>query len=229
MKITKSKLLEILAALIILLVFNTVFFMLPIVRETRSWISYGFSTLAIILAAATSFYVLWREQSRSKFYGLPILYVSWIYLPVQIVWGFVFMFASAIPQWAGITASVVLLAACLLGLIAVELGPTEIVRLDGAIKEKVFFIKALQTEIEAIAAKAPDESLKKALAEYAEAMRYSDPMSGPQLADMDNALQLRAAALRREVDAGNAEAARSILDESRLLLAERNKQCRLLK
>jgi hypothetical protein len=215
MKMTKSKILEILAALIILLMFNTVFFMLPIVRESRSWISYGFSTLAIILAATTSFYVLWREQSRSKFYGLPVLYVSWLYLPVQIVWGFVFMFVSAIPQWAGITASAALLAACLLGLIAVELGPSEIVRLDGTIEEKVFFIKTLQTEIETMAEKTPDEGLQKALAEYAEAIRNSDPMSGPQLADMDNALQLRAAALRSEVDAGNVEAARSILDESR--------------
>jgi hypothetical protein len=229
MKLTKSKTLEILAALIILLVFNTVFFMFPVARELRSWISYGFSTLAIILAAVTSFYVLWRGQSRSKFYGLPVLYVSWLYMPVQIVWGFAFMFVSAIPLWIGIPASVVLLAACLLGLIAVELGTTEIVRLDEAVKEKVFFIKSLQIEVETMTAKTRDENLKKALTEYAEAIRYSDPMSSPQLADMENTLKRQTAALRRETDAENIDAAMRIIDELQQLLAERNKRCKLLK
>jgi hypothetical protein len=44
--------------------------------------------LAIILMAGTSFYALWCGDMRSKFYRLPVLYVTWIYAAVQIAAGF---------------------------------------------------------------------------------------------------------------------------------------------
>jgi hypothetical protein len=229
MKMTKSKVLQILAALVVLLVFNTVFFALPVTRYARHWIFYGFSTLAIFLAAGTGFYVLWREEVRSRFYGLPILYVSWLYMPLQIVWGFVCMFVPAVPLWVGIPVSIFLLAACLVGLIAVELGSTEISRLDGAVQEKLVFIKSLRAEALTLAEKAADGNLKKALGEYAEELRYSDPMSGPALAELEAALAEKTASLKALVDAGNTAAAGELCGELRQALAERNRKCLLLK
>jgi hypothetical protein len=229
MKMTKSRVLQILAALVVLLVFNVIFFVFPAAWGLRRWIVYGFSTLAIILAAGTSFYALWREEARSRFYGLPVLYVSWFHMPLQIVWGFVFMFVSVIPLWVGIPVSVVLLAACLLGLIAVELGAAEIGRLDGAVKEKVVFIKSLRAEVETLAEKVTDGSLKKALGEYAEALRYSDPMSRPGLAELEAAITEKTASLKALVEAGNSPAAGELCGELRQILAERNRKCVLLK
>jgi hypothetical protein len=229
MKVTKSRVLQLLAALVILLVYNTVFFALPVTREARHWISCGFSTLAIILTAVLSFYVLWRGTMCSKFYGLPILYVGWIYMPLQLAWGLVFMFVSPIPLWAGIIPSVALLMACVLGLVAVELGTTEIGRLDTVIKEKVFYIRSLQAEVETLAAKTTDGALKKALKEYAQAIRLSDPMSAPDLAELESVQETKTAAFKEPVLAGNAEEAGILCAELRQLLAERNRKCRLLK
>ena len=229
MKLTKSKVLELLAALVILLVFNAVFFALPVARGLRHWVSYGFSILAVILAAGMSFYVLWRGERRSKFYGLPLVYVGWIYMALQIVWGFVFMFTVPIPLWAGIPVSEVMLAACLLGFIAVELGTSEISRLDGAVSEKVFYIKSLQAEAETIAEKTADGNLKKALKEYAEAVRHSDPMSGPRLAELENAIAAKTASLKALVEAGHTKAAEELCGELRQALAERNRKCKLFK
>jgi hypothetical protein len=229
MKLTKSKVLELLAALVILLAFNVIFFALPAARGLRHWVSYGFSTLAVILAAGRSFYALWRGEPRSKFYGLPVLYVIRIYTALQLAWGFVFMFLSAIPLRAGIPVSAVMLAACLLGLIAVELGAGEISRIDGVVKEKVFYIRSLQAEAEAMAAKAAEGNLKKALAEYAEAIRHSDPMSSPMLAELEAAIAAKTASLKALVEAGNSGAAGELCGELRQILAERNRKCKLLK
>jgi hypothetical protein len=229
MKLAKNKILELLAALVILLVFNTVFFALPAARGLRHWVSYGFSTLAVMLAAGMSFSTLWRGERRSKFYGLPVLYAGWIYMALQLAWGFVFMFAAPIPLWAGIPVSAVMLAACLLGLITVELGTSEISRLDAAVKEKVFYIQSLRAEAEAMAGKTADGNLKKALGEYAEAIRHSDPMSSPRLAELESAIAAKTASLKALVEAGNTGAAGELCGELRQALAERNRKCMLLK
>ena len=229
MKLTKNKVLELLAALVVLVVFNVIFFALPLTRDLKCWTAYIFSMLAIVLMTVTTFYVLWRGDMRSKFYGLPILYVSWIYSGLQIVLGFIFMIVPLIPFWVELPVNTLLLAACLLGLIAVELGAGELSRIDGAVREKVFYIQALRTEAETLAAKAAERNVKKALAEYAEAIRYSDPMSSPQLGELENILEAKTALLREQVESANAEAALSLCGELRQLLAERNRKCKLLK
>ena len=230
MKLTKNKMLELLAALLVLVVYNVIFFALPITRDAKCWNAYGFSMLAIILMAGMSFYALWRGDMRSKFYRLPVLYVTWIYAAVQIVAGFLFIVAAAaVPLWLETCVNVLLLAACLLGLIAVELGVTEINRLDETVRRKVFYIQSLRIKVEGMAEKTVEGNLKKALTEYAEAIRYSDPMSSPALAELENALETKTALLGEQTEAGNADAALSLCGELRQLLAEREKKCRLLK
>ena len=230
MKLTKNKMPELLAALVVLVVYNVVFFALPLERNAERWNAYGFSMLAIILLAGMSFYALWRGDMRSKFYRLPVLYVTWIYAAVQIAAGFLFIFAAAaVPLWLETCVNVLLLAACLLGLIAVELGVTEINRLDEAVREKVFYIQSLRITVESMAEKTVEGNLKKALKEYAEAIRYSDPMSSPALAELERALETKTALLGEQAEAGNADAALILCGELRQLLAEREKKCKLLK
>ena len=93
----------------------------------------------------------------------------------------------------------------------------------------MFYIQALRAEAETMAANAAPGDMKKALAEYAEAIRYSDPMSSPQLAELEHILEARTVLLREQVESANAEAALSLCGELRQLLAERNKKCKLLK
>jgi hypothetical protein len=229
MKLTKNKVLELMAALVILAAFNVIFFALPLERGLTCWIAYGFSMLSIVVMALTTLYVLWRGDIRSKFYGLPVLYVSWIYATVQIVLGFIFILVPLVPFWVEFPVNTLLLAACLLGLSSASLGAGEVRRIDEAVREKVFYIQSLRTEAETMAAKAAGGNVKKALNEYAEAIRYSDPMSSPELAELENILETKTALLREQVGNGNAEAALSLCGELRQLLKERNRQCKLLK
>lgn len=226
---SKSKSLYVAAALIILVVFNLVAFLLPFNREGLFWAGYGFTMAAILLAAYVSFYVLKREDMKSKFYGFPIILVAWIYLIVQLAVGIAEMALSFIPAEYGIVVNAVLLGACLIGLISVKLGEAEIRQLDGKVKEKVFYIKSLQADVEALVGMAADETAKKALKDLAEAIRFSDPMSSLQLAAIENKIEAKVAALREAVGASDFAVAKSLCDETQMLISERNRKCKLLK
>jgi hypothetical protein len=226
--LSKNKILAGVAFVLILLLFNVISFSIPFVRKSGFWSGYGFSTLAILLTAVTSFYALGRTGLQSKFYGLPILYVVWAYLGLQLVAGFVFMSLNT-PLRLNILLSLALLGLCLTGLIAVEIGVTEIRRVDEAIRDKVFRIKSLQAEVDSMTGKITEPVLKKSLQKLSDAIHYSDPVSSPQLAELESNIEHETALLAQELDAGNMSAVQSICDELQQLLAERNRKCRLLK
>jgi hypothetical protein len=126
----------------------------------------------------------------------------------------------------GIALNAILLGACLIGLIAVDAAREEIERIDEKIKEKVFYIKSLQVDIECLVDKTLDESVKKILKNLAETIKYSDPMSSPQLASIENKIETKVAILTETVDANDIKA---LCNELQQLFAERNRKCKILK
>jgi hypothetical protein len=64
-----------------------------------------------------------------------------------------------IPCKYEILLNAILLAIVLIGLIGVNAGKEEVERLDEKVKEKVFFIKSLQGDVEALAARAQDAAI----------------------------------------------------------------------
>jgi hypothetical protein len=226
------------AFLVLLALFNAISFVAPFERSTGFWISYVFSTAAILLADVMTFYALERNAARSRFYGLPLVYVAWGHLAVQLVLGFVFMAAPgiralasvpAVPSWLIFVISALMLGVCLIGLLAAETGSTEIRRIDGVVEEKVFYIKSLSADIRGLTARSEETSLKEALLDLAETMRFSDPMSDGRLAALENKIETKSAVLGESVAAGNTDGALALCDELRRLLAERNRKCKLFK
>jgi len=228
MKITKNKGLFFTATFIILAVFNVIAFTIPFNRGGGFWTGYGFSMLALLLTAAVCLYAFDREGLRSKVYGVPLLSVVWRYLIVQLVIGILEMTLYFIPFQYGLALNTIILGICLIGLITVEASKEEIERIDEKIKEKVFYIKSLQVDVEGLLGKVPD-SLKKPLKDLAETIRYSDPMSSPQLAAIENKIEAKAAVLAEAVDNANGEAVKALCGELQQLFAERNRKCKVLK
>jgi len=230
MKLTKNKGMFFAAVFIILTVFNVVVFVIPFNRGVGFWIGYGFSMLAILLLAAVSFYAFDREGLKSKFYGVPLMSVAWLYLVIQVIVGLIEMGLDFIPipfQY-GLALNTILLGACLLGLITVEASKEEIERIDAKVKEKVFYIKSLQADVESLVGKAPDD-MKKLLKDLAETIRYSDPMSSPQLAAIENKIEAKATILTEAVGNANGDTIKALCNELQQLFAERNRKCKILK
>ena len=231
MKFTKNKSMFFIAVFILLAVYNVVVFVIPFNKGGGFWSGYGFSMLALLLTAAVSFYAFDREGLKSKFYGIPLMSVAWRYLVIQLAIGLAEMGLDFIPipfQY-GIAVDTILLGACLLGLITVEAAKEEIERIDEKIKEKVFYIKSLQVDVEGLAGRMSDDFLKKTLKDLAETIRYSDPMSSPQLAAIENKIEAKAAVLAEAVDNADGDAIKALCNELQQLFAERNRKCKILK
>ena len=229
MIISKNKGLSLISVFVILAVYNIVAFLLPLDRGGMFWVGYSFTTAAILLTAGVGFYALGREGLRSKVYGCSLIVLVWTYLIVQLVFGLLEIFLVFIPFQYGILLNTILFGACLIGLVAVDISKDEIERIDSRNKEKVFYIKALQIEIEGMADKITDEAVKKILNELAESIRYSDPMSSQELADLENQIKSRVADLSKSVVDNDLSIIKIICKEVQQLIAERNRKCIALK
>lgn len=228
MKFTKNAGMFLVVDAIVLAVFNVVAFVVPFQRLGGFWTGYAFATLAIVLAAIVGLSLFSRDGMKSKFYGLPLAFVVWPYLIAQLALSVVEMAIPAIPFKYEIAVNVILLAVVLVGLISVNAGTEEVERLDAKVKEKVFFIKSLQGDVESILGTTRDAAVQKDLKALAETIRYSDPMSSPQLAAVENSINAKVAELG-EVAGTDKDAAIALCADLQRLFAERNRKCKLLK
>ncbi len=213
---------------LILGVFNILAFVLPFVREGGFWTGYAFATLAIILTACVGLYAFGRPGMKSKVYGIPLFIMVWPYPIIQVVLSIVEMAIPGIPIRYEIALNAILFAVFLIGLIVINAGKEEIERLDAKVKQKVFFIKSLQGDVETLQSKTQDAVLKKKLKELSETIRYSDPMSSPQLEAIENKLANKVEELSSGMES-DAKIAVTLCDEIQQLFAERNRKCKLLK
>ena len=229
MQLAKNKGMFLAVVFIVFAVYNVLVFVIPFDRSGGFWTAYGFSMFALLLTAAVCFYAFRHEELRSKVYGTPLILVAWYYLLIQLVVGLFEMYLSYIPLQYSIALNTVLLGACLIGLITADAGKEEVERIDEKVKEKVFYIKSLQVGVAGLIDKASDESVKKVLKELAETIRYSDPMSNPQLAAIENKIEARVVVLAETVKKADVEAIKASCNELQQLFAERNRECKALK
>ena len=103
------------------------------------------------------------------------------------------------------------------------LGRSEIERVSANVMEKTSYIKQLRSDVELLAASETDSATKSALMQLAEKIRYSDPMSNEQLADIEKQITSKIDELNFSMDKGQ------IIDELNLLLDERNRKVIFLK
>ena len=228
MKLTKNKGMYFTAIFIILAVYNVIAFVIPFNREGTFWVGYGFSMFALLLTAIVIFNVFDKPSYKSKFYGIPLISLVWIYLIIQLIVGLLQMIMDFIPIQYMIMLNTILLGVCLVGLLAVKATKDEIERIDEEIKEKVFYIKSLQVDVEGLVNKASDD-MKKILKDLAETIRYSDPMSSSQLAAIENKIEVKTSVLTEAVEKADNDTIKTLCNELQQLFAERNRKCKMLK
>lgn len=229
MNFTKTKAGFLIILVIILGVFNAIAFMIPFVRLGSFWAGYGFTMLALVLCFAASGYAFRGETMQSKFYGLPMPVVLLIYIIIQLILGFVFMAFISIPVWVSVLACGLLLACCLIGLIAYDLTKDAVERIDSEIKQKTFYIKSLQADVEGMVNQTEDPLLRKALKELVDAIRYSDPMSADALSSLENKIEAKTAELGELIASNSVDAAKTLCAQIQNIVAERNRKCKVMK
>lgn len=219
------------AVLIVLVVHAVLCFAIPFYRNSVFWISYFFALIAIV----GQLYVLKiafvnGERQKSKWYGIPVLWVGIAYMTVQIVLSFLFMSLSTVVPVGVVTVfSVVPLATALLGLLSTTAVRDEILHQEEERNLAVSYMQKLRAVVEPLVAQCQDAATAKALQHLADDLHYSDPVSSPELAGIEAELWSAAAELQRAVPEENLQKISKLCQNTENILIERNRLCKRYK
>ena len=198
-------------------------FAVPTVKTATFWIAYVFTAAAFAAQIIIWKKALGKEELKSKFLGFPVVHIGIVYAIVQTVAFAVFLFVPTLPTWSAIVVCSVIAGVSVVCMISADAGRNEIERVEAKVQKKVFYIRELQVDIELLADNESDAAVKTALAQLAERIRYSDPMSSEQLAGLENKISSKVAELKTTSNK------LEIITELNSLLDERNKKCKILK
>lgn len=199
-------------------------FVVPTAKTATFWIAYVFTAPAFVAQIVIWKTALGKEETlKSKFLGFPVVHIGIVYAIIQTVAFAVFLFVPSLPVWSAVVVCSVITGVSVECMISVDAGRNEIERVEAKVQKKVFYIRELQADIELLADNESDAAVKTALSQLAERIRYSDPMSSEQLADLENKISSKVVELK--ATASKME----IITELNSLLDERNKKCKILK
>lgn len=199
-------------------------FAVPTAKTATFWIAYVFTAAAFAAQIGIWKTALGKEGTlKSKFLGFPIVHIGIVYAIIQVIAFAVFLFASTLPTWSAIVVCPIIAGLSAVCMISADAGRNEIERVEAKVQNKVFYVREMQADIELLADNESDAAVKTALTHLAEKIRFSDPMSNEQLADLENKISIKAAELK------TASSKLEIITELNSLLDERNKKCKILK
>ena len=225
---TKNRIRFYISLAAVLVAFCVIALVVPFVRTATFWLSLGFGVLAIGVQLYTMPRAM-RGKLRSKFYGFPILRISFIYLAAQLVLSLLFMaLAKWVPVWVPTVLYLVLLCAALIGFVGADSMRDEVVRQDDRTKQQVSVMRAFQSQVANLSINC-DESCKAELDKLAEDFRFSDPVSTEAIRDAEDELCRCIDELQRAVAENQSEDISRLCRKTSLVLAERNRLCKLNK
>ncbi len=215
---------------IVIALFNLLVFLLPIDRNNNFWVVYVSSMTSIILACVVFLCTLTKKSMEAKFNNLALDWVVWGYFIVQSI-ASVIELACNTDYRTSLLINVVILGITAILLVLVSTGKKEIERVDNKVNEKVFFIKELQVEIDTMIEKTNSNNLKKMLQDLSEVIRYSDPMTNSNLADIENKIEINVKQLNEAMDNGSddEEQLKTKITEIQSQISERNRKAKLYK
>lgn len=209
---------------ILLVLVSVIAFVIPTEKPGTFWIAYVFTAVAFAAQIVIWKNALGKEDTqKSKFLGLPVVYIGIAYLIAQVVAFAVFTAIPALPIWSAVVACSAIVGISAVLMIAGEAGRGEIERVEEKVQKKVFFIRELQADVELIAAKESNADLKIALTQLAERIRFSDPMSNEHMEDLEIKISSKVAELKNTINR------LETITELNSLLDERDKKVKMLK
>jgi len=203
---------------------NVVSFALPTAKTTSFWVAYIFTIIAFV-AQIFIWNIGFKDNTplRSKFLGIPVIRVGYIYLVLQLIALAVLVAYPALPVWATIIINVLIVGISAICMITAEIGRDIISNVEEKVQSKVSYIREIQTDIEIAAERESDSAIKQKILKLAEKVRYSDPISSDKLSELEKRISDKV----KEIN--NADDKSAIVDEIELLLLERNKKCKIYK
>ena len=192
-------------------------------------IAYLFTILAISMFCAGNLYMLFNAKRYPWFAAFPI--TIWQYLLAQLSLSTVFIireviFPGAFPINIFIFLHIILLGFFAVLLIVLKGGKEIIESKDIEIEQKVFALRLMQADVEAIMRRNPQHEviLKKVI----ESLKYSDPMSHPSIEVYDERIQCSILSMA-DLENDDSNKILKACEELQKQIADRNSRVKLMK
>lgn len=223
----KDTIRAIVVAVVTLVIYNLIAFVIPFAHTAAFWISYGFSLAAFAVVCASIYIAFIKNPDvKSRFYGFPIARIGVLYGGAQLVVSLIVMaLAQWTPWWIPTLVYAIGMGATIIGLVSAEAVVDEIQTQDVKLKNNTTMMRTLQSKISQIASQTDDAAIKA----LAEEFRYSDPVSNDAIADAEADLAAAVDQLQAAFVDGDNEAMAQLCRKATALLAERNRICKLNK
>ena len=230
MKLGKNAIRFLVVIGILFVLFNVIAFAVPFVKSSVYWVAYMFGVIAILVQIPVMKIAFGNANNvRSRFYGFPVARIGVIYSVVQVALSLLFMGISGlVPIWIPIVLFIFILGLSSIGLIATDATRDEIEKQDKEIVKDVTFMRNIQSKMNTLVSQCKDEEVKKVVANLAEEIKYSDPVSSESIRDIERELNYSIEDLQRAI-VDNDENAVELCQKATDILIERNRLCKLNK
>lgn len=196
------------------------------------WISYAFMMIAFVVIVGSGYALKSRGvQAKDWFLGYPIIKHCIFYMVIELFLSTLFVALDYFdsPWWIALVAQTIVLAVFLILVISCFVAKETIVEVQTKVNDATSFIKLLQVDVEMVAEKVTDTSLKETFLKLAEQVRYSDPMSNENLFELEKQITLQVSNASSCIMLNDNEGALQCCNRATILLTERNKKCKALK
>lgn len=213
------------------LVFSAVVFLIPFPKGRIFWIAYLAELLAVGLQIPI-FKLAFDNAAelKSRVLGFPVFRVGGLYLCVQTLLSIVLFCLGSIvdkmPVWIALVPCILVLAAALVCSVTLDITRDEIEKIEYATQRDTRLMTDLRIRSAQLVNKPEDEALRKDLEKLAEAIRYSDPVSNPEIAESERKLEETYERLEQAVKDGDAALALTCCRDTKNALEDRNAACR---
>ena len=220
---------------IVFVVFNIVFFLVATstALNANTFISWAFMILGFVSFLLFSFLSASKDGvDRYMFLRFTLITHCTIYLVVDFVLAILFTILGAIfdisPIWTIAIQTIALGVHICIALVCL-MAKTNVAAVDAEVKQRTSRMKGFRVETEMLVEYCTDVNAKNDFRKFAEAVRYSDPMSCDALASIEAQITVKFTELCEAVNADNAESITTLANEVCILVNNRNQKCKLFK
>lgn len=218
---------------IIAITYNIILFIFTgFVDHTSSfWVSWSFMTIAFLsIIGITLVFGKKIFSLKDWLFAYPFVRYSAIYITCEFIVSTCFIVAEKKISWQWPTATqLIVLIVYAIVFISCLVSKETIQKVDAKVNEKTRFVRLLKIDADMLVEKCNDPALNKKCLDFAEAVRYSDPMSSDALFELEKDIALTVSECDRAITQNEYDLASELCDKAMLLLSERNKKTKALK
>lgn len=184
--------------------------------------------LGVIIAVA--FILTLKVDTNEKiFLTIPQFRIAYIATILSLILAGIYLFVAIVPDWIVYIFVAIVYSLVIISLLKAKVAASIVEGVDEKVDVKTAFIKELTVATESLVNSSKTTELKTLAKKVFEAVRYSDPMSNIDLAEVEEKIQNTFSTFENAINNKNYEYASSAADELMSLVNIRNKKCKLLK